>query len=114
MLNWINLTSDTQLDDLIVQSDVAPVLIFKHSTRCSISVAAKGRLERNWQPVLADLPTYYLDLLNYRPLSQKIADVFAVHHESPQLLLIRNGECTYVESHLGISVDDLQAQLTQN
>jgi bacillithiol system protein YtxJ len=111
MLHWINLTADTQLDDLIAQSAVTSIVIFKHSTRCNISVAAKGRLERNWDATLAGVPAYYLDLLNYRPLSQKIADVFAVHHESPQLLLIRNGECTYVESHLGISVDDLRTQL---
>ena len=54
---------------------------------------------------------FYLDLLSYRQLSNKIAQIFSVPHESPQILLIKNGECIYEESHLGITADDLQEQL---
>ncbi|MBL7713048.1 MAG: bacillithiol system redox-active protein YtxJ [Chitinophagaceae bacterium] len=91
------------------QSHSRPVVIFKHSTRCSISMMAKGRLERAEAPESVDF--YYLDLLSYRPVSAKVAEVFSVHHESPQVLLIKNGECTYEETHNGISMEDLAGNI---
>lgn len=108
-MNWIPLTSESQLEEIKELSNTKPVVIFKHSTRCSISTMAKGRLDRAEQPEGVDF--YYIDLLAYRPVSNKIADVFAVPHESPQLLLIKNAECIYEETHNGIDMDDLKAQL---
>jgi bacillithiol system protein YtxJ len=110
-MNWIDLTSESQLSDIVFVSETQPVVIFKHSTRCSISVAAKGRLERQWDFEDSEITAYYLDLLNYRSISNQIATDFQVHHESPQLLLIRKGECTYSETHSGITVQDLREQL---
>lgn len=104
-MNWIPLHSEAQLDSIKEQSHTRPVVIFKHSTRCSISTMAKSRLERAEAPESIDF--YYLDLLAYRPVSAKVAEVFSVHHESPQVLLIKNGECTYEETHNGISMDEL-------
>jgi bacillithiol system protein YtxJ len=80
-------------------------VIFKHSTRCSTSAMVKGRLERARTPEAIDF--YYLDLISYRPVSNKIAADFSVPHESPQILLILNGECVYDESHIGITMDDI-------
>lgn len=108
-MNWIELTGADQLEQIKEQSKQQPVVIFKHSTRCSISSMAKNRLERE-QP-LDNVTFYYLDLIRFRDLSNKIAEEFKVHHESPQVLLIRNGECTYEESHNGISMDDIGAQV---
>lgn len=108
-LSWIPLTSSEELTTIKEKSKNAPQLIFKHSTRCNISSTAKGRLERDSQPVALDF--YYLDLIKYRALSNEIAETFKVHHESPQVLLIRNGECVYEESHLGISMDDIREQV---
>lgn len=108
-MNWIPLTSEAQLEEIKELSNTKPVVIFKHSTRCSISTMAKGRMDRADQPEGVDF--YYLDLLAYRPVSNKIAEVFAVPHESPQLLLIKNAECTYEETHNGIDMDELIAQL---
>jgi bacillithiol system protein YtxJ len=107
-MEWKALTQSSQLEEIIQESLSQPVMIFKHSTRCSISTMAMGRLERG---TLSDnLSVYYLDLLTYRPISSEIAERFSVHHESPQVLLIRNGECVYVESHSGIDVADINAQ----
>lgn len=108
-MNWIALTSESQLEEIKELSSTKPVVIFKHSTRCSISTMAKGRLDRASQPEGVDF--YYLDLLAYRPLSNKIAQVFDVPHESPQLLLIKNAACTYEETHNGIDMDDLTEQI---
>ncbi|MEN0006232.1 MAG: bacillithiol system redox-active protein YtxJ [Bacteroidota bacterium] len=108
MLDWIKLNSLDQLDHIVAESSSTPTVIFKHSTRCSISSIAKMRLEDRWDFTADELKAYYLDLISYRAISNAVADRFAVHHESPQLLLIRNGECTYEASHLDISVEELK------
>ena len=106
-MNWNKLTTTEQLEDIKQESARQPVLIFKHSTTCSISHMALSRMERNWSELLGVKP-YYLDLLANRPISVKIEDEFGVEHESPQVLLIKNGECIYDASHMGISFAGLQ------
>jgi bacillithiol system protein YtxJ len=107
--SWLSLTQPEQLADIVRESHEHPVLIFKHSTTCSISATAKAKLERQWPT--ADLPEgtplYYLDLLRFRPISAQIAQEFGVQHESPQLLLIQDGKCTYNASHMGIRLADV-------
>ncbi len=107
-MNWNELTDMAQLDAIIEESKTQPVVIFKHSIRCSISTMAKGRLERSEEP--QGVKFYYLDLINHRDISNKVAELFSVHHESPQILLIKNGECTYEESHNGISMEEIEEQ----
>lgn len=107
-MRWEDLTTEEQLEAIKQESAEKPVVIFKHSTRCSISSMAKMRLERSEQP--GDIKFYYLDLIRYRNVSNKIADMFEVYHESPQVLLIKNGECVYDESHNGISMDEIAEQ----
>lgn len=109
MIQWIPLTSEGQLADISLQSNDVPCLIFKHSTTCSISSMAKSRLEKNWDFSFDDMKPYYLDLLSFRSLSKAVAEKFDIYHESPQVLLIRNGECTYDASHLDITVQELHA-----
>lgn len=104
-MHWIHLSDEEQLKQIITKSQLKPQVIFKHSTRCSISAVALQRLQKAQQP--ADVDFYFLDLLAHRTLSHKIAEVFKVHHESPQVLLIRDGECIFDESHLSISMDDI-------
>jgi bacillithiol system protein YtxJ len=112
MNSWIQLTQPEQLVDIVRESEEQTVLIFKHSTSCSISAAAKSRLERQWADAgLSNVKLYYLDLLRFRPISNEIAEKFGVRHESPQLLLIKQGECRYDASHMGIRLSDVQSQL---
>ena len=107
-MNWIALTDEAQLDTIVEESKSQTVVIFKHSTRCHISSMAKARLDREEQP--GDIKFYYLDLIAYRPISNKVAEMFSVHHESPQVILIKNGECTYEESHNGINMEEIIEQ----
>lgn len=104
-MNWITLKNEEELVVVTEKSFHTPQLIFKHSTRCSISSVAKRRLDNEDAPVGIDF--YYLDLLSFRSLSNKIAEQFSVYHESPQVLLIKNGECVYDESHMAIQMDDI-------
>ena len=104
-MQWIPLINVIQIDEIKEKSLQRPQVIFKHSTRCSVSSMAKNRLERIEPPQNVDF--YYLDLIQYRSISNKIAEDFSVYHESPQILLIKNGECTYDESHSGISMEEI-------
>ena len=110
-IHWISLTTVEELDDIARESYEAPCLIFKHSTRCNISSIAKFRLEDDWDLAPESVRMYYLDLIRYRSLSNAVAERCSVHHESPQVLLIRNGECVYDESHLGIRVEEIKEAL---
>jgi bacillithiol system protein YtxJ len=103
-MNWISLESADQLNSIKQQQGYS--LIFKHSTRCSISMMAKKRFELDWEDLPEDMPLYFLDLITYRDLSKQVAEVFQVHHESPQLLLIKDGECILDQSHGGISIEE--------
>ena len=107
-MNWKIISDENQLEEIREKSFERPQVIFKHSTRCSISSVAKSRLDRSSDPEGMDF--YYLDLIRYRSISNRISEVFDVHHESPQILLIKNGECTYDESHLSISMDEVTQQ----
>jgi bacillithiol system protein YtxJ len=108
-MNWITLNSEEQLQTIKEKSATVPQVIFKHSTRCGTSSMVLNRLERNTPPQTADF--YFLDLIAHRSLSNKIAETFHVYHESPQILVIKNGECIYDESHMGITMDEITEQV---
>lgn len=103
-MNWTSLESANQIDAIKQQAGYS--LIFKHSTRCSISMMAKRRFEMDMDKLPVDMPLYFLDLIKHRELSAQIAQDFLVHHESPQVLVIKDGDCILDQSHGGISVDE--------
>lgn len=106
-MNWKNLDSIEQFEALIQASFTKPIAIFKHSTRCSVSSMVMSRIERNWENLPSDFDLYHLDLLTHRPISNAIANQFDVEHQSPQLLLIVNGQSVYHASHSEISIAEL-------
>ena len=108
-MNSIHLTSTQQVDELTKSSFEKPVIIYKHSTRCAISSMALSRLERAGDYEGADF--YYLDLIANRSVSNYVAEKFHVQHESPQILILKNGECVYDESHNGIRPDEIREQI---
>ncbi len=113
-MNWIKLTTLNQLDQIKEESKAHPVLIFKHSTSCSISRASLDRLERNWNPEeTGKLKAYFLDLLSYRNISNAIAEQFSVTHQSPQVLLIEHGKSVNDWSHFDINYKEIKNQLPQ-
>lgn len=107
-MKWIPLTTEDQLEIIKEKSSSNPQVIFKHSTRCGTSSLAKSRLEKGTAPDGIDF--YYLDLITYRSISNRVAEEFKVNHESPQVLLIKNGDCVYEESHIGIQMDEIIEQ----
>lgn len=105
-MNWIPLTTEDQLNEIVQLSGTKSILIFKHSTRCSISTTALNRLERAWDSDVT--PAYYLDLIAFRPVSAAITERFNVEHQSPQVLVIKQGKCSYSATHLEISMSEIK------
>ena len=106
VLPWQNLTSIEQLDEIELSSKGKTQLIFKHSTRCGISRMVLNQFTEAYDLDLnADL--YYLDLLNYRDVSNEVGYKFQVMHQSPQLLIIKNGVVVAHASHGAINDLDL-------
>ena len=110
-MHWNPLTDVHQLDEIVEISQNQPVVIFKHSTRCSISSTALSRFERAWGDT--ENAAFYLDLIAYRPISLEIAEKFGIQHQSPQVLVINKGACTYSATHWDISVDELKPYLSE-
>jgi len=103
-MNWTSLDTAEQINAIKQQHGYS--LIFKHSTRCSISMMAKRRFEMDMDKLPADMPLYFLDLIKHRDLSAQVAQDFQVHHESPQMLVIKDGDCILDQSHGDISVEE--------
>jgi bacillithiol system protein YtxJ len=103
-MNWTSLESADQI--AAIKQLEGYSAIFKHSTRCSISMMVKKRFELDWDKLPGDLTLYFLDLIKHRDLSHQIASDFQVHHESPQLLMIKDGECILDLSHGEVSVEE--------
>lgn len=103
-MKWVELKTEAQLDEIREESKQSPVLIFKHSSRCSISRAALDRLERNWkEEEVSPVKPYFLDLISFRSMSDSVASQFDVEHESPQVLIIENGRSVCNQSHFDIN-----------
>jgi bacillithiol system protein YtxJ len=110
IMNWNELKSTAQLDQIREESKTTPVLIFKYSNRCSVSQLALDRFERKWSDEKAgSIKPYFLDLISFREVSNRIALQFKVQHESPQVLLIKNGESVYHGSHFDIDFEQIVA-----
>ena len=107
ILPWMALNKIKQLDDIIVKSKSKTQLIFKHSTRCGISRMVMNQFVSNYNFSEQQLDLYYLDLLNYRDISNEVGYKFQVMHESPQLLVLKNGVVVAHASHGSINDLDL-------
>ena len=108
---WKNLETMDQFEDAIKGSYNRPIVLFKHSVTCGISARAKFMLEDRWDFNENDFDFYYLDLLSFRNISNEIADRFKVRHQSPQILIVRDGQAVFDMSHHRISADSLKSAL---
>ncbi|MCZ6693481.1 MAG: bacillithiol system redox-active protein YtxJ [Bacteroidetes bacterium] len=111
-MNWIELNSKEILEEARNASHQEPVVLLKYSNRCSLSSLTLDRLERSWiEDEMAVIKTYFLDLIAYRDISDLVAQIFNVRHESPQVLVIYKGECTFHSSHFAVSYETLKDQI---
>ena len=112
-MNW-NILNDVKQLELIDQESLNKlVLILKHSTRCSISSMAKSRFENNWNTENKNVAIYYLDLIAYRNISNEIAEITGVEHQSPQAIVLKNKEVIYQATHSDIDAKSINEILTE-
>jgi bacillithiol system protein YtxJ len=107
-INWIPLNSLSQLEEIKEQSKTESIGIFKHSTRCGISRGVVRQFENSFDDEVSTLKMYYLDLLNFREISNEVGYQFQVIHQSPQLLIIKNEHAVAHASHYDIMSIDLK------
>jgi len=98
-MNWKNLETEDELQEILKRSSEKSQAIYKHSTRCSVSRMVKKNLEIDWNISDEKMDVYFLDLLAHRDVSNKIARLLQVQHESPQLIVIKDGKAIYHASH---------------
>lgn len=105
---WHVLSTMEQLEEIIEESKNKPVAVFKHSTRCGISRMVLKQFEKNYDLSDDQLKLYFLDLLQNRDISGEIANRFKVQHESPQMIVLKDGEVVHHDSHQGIDAEHLE------
>ncbi|WP_294272118.1 bacillithiol system redox-active protein YtxJ [uncultured Chryseobacterium sp.] len=104
---WKPIESEQELAEAIERSSHKKIAIFKHSTSCFISKTVLRNFEKEVAETAPDAELYYLDLLAYRPISNKIAEDFDITHQSPQLIVIEHGKALNNASHQSISISQL-------
>lgn len=109
---WIELNSEEQLGLIDQKSKKKPVLLFKHSTSCPISSMSLNRFERSYTEE-AHFDPYFLDLITFRQVSNQIAERYGVPHESPQVILVKDGKAVYDTSHNAISFEEADEQASR-
>lgn len=107
IISWRELTDLGQLNEIVDASFEQTVLIFKHSTRCGVSRSVLRQFENEFDSAIKITP-YFLDLLEHRDISNEIASRFGVVHQSPQLIVIKEGKAIYNASHNSIDAHDLK------
>lgn len=111
-MKWNELRELNQLEEITRESEEKTILIFKHSTRCSSSRVALDRLQRNWNDEeMQMVKPYFLDLICYREISDQIVEKYGIEHESPQVVMVQNGQAIFSESHWGIDYQVIKSQL---
>ena len=109
VLPWIGLNDLEQLHLIEKQSKTKLQVVFKHSTRCGVSRMVLNRFIDGYDLSEDDVDLYFLDIINYRDVSNEVGYKFQVMHESPQLLVIKNGVVVAHGSHSGVSAIDLRS-----
>lgn len=109
-LNWHNIKTLEGLEKAIAESSETPALFFKHSTRCSISSMALNRFESEWDES-NNCSIYFIDLITNRDVSNRLSELTNVQHQSPQVVLIKNGKAVFNASHSNIDANEIQSKL---
>lgn len=102
-LPWIDLNSILQIESIKEASKERPQIIFKHSTTCGISRMVMNQFKSSYTLDESEADLYYLDLLKHREITNQVSRIFGIRHESPQLIVIKNGQVIAHESHGGIN-----------
>jgi bacillithiol system protein YtxJ len=116
-MNWQFVRDEIHVEsfhELSFDPSIDAIIVFKHSPRCSISLMAKDRLERKWEPEFDQNPVFLIDVLSSRAASNLVSEKYGIEHQSPQVLIIKEGKCIYTASHSAITFEEIRKQLNGN
>ena len=105
---WQALNELGQLDGIAEKSKTKTQVLFKHSTSCGISRMVLNMFNGGYDLEDGAVDLYYLDLHAHREVSNAVSAKFQVMHQSPQLLVIKNGTAVFHTSHGSITEVNLK------
>lgn len=108
-VGWKTLENMEELEGALKRSFEQPIAIFKHSIRCGTSAQVKDQLFSSWDINPEDVELYYLDLITYRAISNEVSTRLGVMHQSPQMIIVKNGKAVASDSHYQISLANIKA-----
>jgi len=109
MNNWKEIKSEEEFYSILKKSNTQTQIIFKDSTSCGISAYAKHRLTEGNDKLIGKADFNYLDLLNYRSVSNLIASELNIGHQSPQIIVLKNEVPVHTVSHHSIDPEKIAA-----
>ena len=104
---FLKLTDKEELNQLMIDSSKHPVVVFKHSNSCGISSAAYREMEKLDNVSL-------LDVHQSRELSRELATLTGIEHESPQVIVLKDGKAVWTTSHYGVKAGAVAEALEAN
>ncbi|MBE9462456.1 bacillithiol system redox-active protein YtxJ [Dyadobacter subterraneus] len=107
-MNWITLTSEKEVEALTNLRELA--LIYKHSPRCMTSLMAFRNMKSGSESDYS-IPFYMVDVIQNRDISRLIAEKFNIRHESPQVLIVKDGKCIFDTSHESIVLKNIVSKI---
>ncbi|SMO53679.1 bacillithiol system redox-active protein YtxJ [Gracilimonas mengyeensis] len=110
-INWENIHSEEELDDILMASNQKPQVIYKHSPRCATSFFALKNLKALSAEDARKADFYLVDVIAERSISNLVAEKLGIRHESPQLFIIKNGDVQWHGSHHQVNSDVVEGQL---
>lgn len=113
-IQWKAVQKPEDLDEMERYSANRPVILFKHSTRCGLSHEVKDKLEEEWSATNHSALFYYLDILEYRALSDEVEHRWRIAHQSPQLIILSDQEVLFHGSHRSITAKRIEKVLADN
>lgn len=111
MIEWMNIKTTDQYEELIRESFKKPLIIFKHSRSCGFSAMALRKFEKDFHTT-NEINLTMVNVRVDRKISNFIAEQHQITHESPQLLFIKNGEVLYHASHSYINANEVLNHLS--
>ncbi len=109
--SWNKITTEQEVKDIVEKSKHKTQIIFKDSVTCGISAYAKSRIVDGYDEIDGKADFNYLDLLAYRPVSNFIAEHLGVYHQSPQIIILKNGEVVHTVTHHAITAEGIADEL---
>ena len=106
--DWVQLESEDSVEEVFTASETRIQLILKHSQSCAVSFFAKQNLDSVPLEEWPEMDRSMVEVVRFRPISQYIAQKTSVRHESPQVLVIVNGEVIFHTSHSEVNKVNIQ------